>query len=235
MIPICYIIMLVVPYLMAGVNTSIIVCRFRTGKDIRTMGSGNAGLTNTLRVLGKGAAGIVLLGDVAKAALSVLIVRLAFLLLGGVNTMDASSGMTWVEYMAVFMAIVGHCFPLYYGFKGGKGVLAAISAIFVLDWRIACILLGIFIVLVALTKYVSLGSCIASGSFFIAALLFGHFADNDPAFIINTILGAFCGGLIIFRHRGNIKRLVTHTEKSSAKKLSEIKKRFGIRAQVNST
>lgn len=218
MIWLCYIIMLTVPYLLAGINTSIIVSRIRTGKDIRTMGSGNAGLTNTLRVLGKGAAGIVLLGDVAKAAVAVLIVRLSFLLLGGVNTTDASSNMTWVEYMAVFMAIVGHCFPLYFGFKGGKGVLAAISAIFVLDWRIACILLGIFIILVALTRYVSLGSCIASGSFFICALLFGRFVDGDPAFLVNTFIGAFCGGLIIFRHHGNIKRLITHTEKKLGEK-----------------
>ncbi len=218
MIWLCYIIMLVVPYLLAGINTSIIVAKIKTGKDIRTMGSGNAGLTNTLRVLGKGAAGIVLLGDVAKSAIAVLIVRLSFLYLGSVNTMDAASNMTWAEFMAVFMAIVGHCFPLYYGFKGGKGVLAAISAIFVLDWRIACILLGIFIVLVAITRYVSLGSCVASASFFIAALLFGYFADHDPAFIINTIIAAFCGGLIIVKHRGNIQRLLSHNEKKLGEK-----------------
>lgn len=218
MIWICYIIMLAVPYLMAGINTSIIVCKLKTGKDIRTMGSGNAGLTNTLRVLGKGAAGIVLLGDVSKAAVAVLIVRLAFKFIGGVNTMDPSSEMTWVEFMAVFMAIVGHCFPLYYGFKGGKGVLAAISAIFVLDWRIACVLLGIFIILVAITRYVSLGSCIASSCFCIAAPIFGYFLDHDPAFIANAVIGAFCGGLIVFRHHENIKRLVTHTEKKLGEK-----------------
>lgn len=218
MIWICYIIMLAVPYLMAGINTSIIVSKAKTGKDIRTMGSKNAGLTNTLRVLGKGAAGIVLVGDVSKAAIAVLLVRLAFRFLGGVDTTDPALGMSWVEYMAVFMAIVGHCFPLYYGFRGGKGVLAAISAIFVLDWRIACILLGIFIVLVAATRYVSLGSCIASSCFCIVAPLFGYYLDKDPAFIINGIIGAFCGGLIVWRHRENIKRLVSHTEKKLGEK-----------------
>ncbi len=218
MIWICYIIMLAVPYLMAGINTSIIVCKLKTGKDIRTMGSGNAGLTNTLRVLGKGAAGIVLLGDVAKSALAVLFVRLAFLYIGGVNTMNPSSGMTWVEYMAMFMAIVGHCFPLYYGFKGGKGVLAAISAVFMLDWRTGFILIGIFIVLVAITRYVSLGSCIASSCFCIVSPLFDHFIDKDSAIIINAVIAAFCGGLIVFRHRANIKRLVTHTEKKLGEK-----------------
>lgn len=218
MIWICYLTMLIVPYLMAGINFSIIVCKMKTGKDIRTMGSGNAGLTNTLRVLGKAPAGIVLIGDVSKAALAVLIVRLVFLFVGGVDTMNPAAEMTWVEYFAVFMAIVGHCFPIYYGFKGGKGVLAAISAIFVLDWRIACILLGIFIVLVAATRYVSLGSCIASSCFCIAAPLFGYFLDHDPAFIVNAIIAAFCGGLIVFRHRANIKRLVTHTEKKLGEK-----------------
>ena len=218
MIWLCYAVMLAVPYLLAGINTSIIVAKIKTGKDIRTMGSGNAGLTNTLRVLGKGAAGIVLLGDVSKAAIAVLIVRLSFNFIGGVNTMDAASGMVWVEYVATFMAIVGHCFPLYYGFKGGKGVLAAISAIFVLDWRIACILLGIFIVIVAISKYVSLGSIIASSCFCVASPLFGYFLDHDPAFIINTIIAAFCGGLIVFRHKENIKRLASHSEKKLGEK-----------------
>lgn len=213
MVWLCYIIMLAVPYLMAGINFSIIVCKLKTGKDIRTMGSGNAGLTNTMRVLGKPAAGIVLIGDVSKAALAVLAVRLCFLWIGGVNTADFAAQMKWVEYMAVFMAIVGHCFPLYYGFKGGKGVLAAISGIFVLDWRIACILLGIFIVIVAVSKYVSLGSIIASACFCIASPLFGVFFDKDPSWIVNTVVAAFCGTLIVVRHSANIGRLVAHNEK----------------------
>ena len=218
MIWLCYIIMLVVPYLMAGINFSIIVCKIKTGKDIRTLGSGNAGLTNTLRVLGKPSAVIVLIGDVSKAALAVLVVRLCFLWLGGVNTMDFASQMKWVEYMAVFMAIVGHCFPVYYGFKGGKGVLAAISGIFVLDWRIACILLGTFIFIVAISKYVSLGSILASACFCFEAAGVGYYFGNDPAWIVNTIIAAFCGLLIIVRHKANIKRLRDHNEKKLGEK-----------------
>ena len=156
----------------------------------------------------------------SKAALAVLLVRLCFLWFGGVNTMDYTSQMKWVEYMAVFMAIVGHCFPLYYGFKGGKGVLAAISGIFVLDWRIACILLGIFIVLVAITKYVSLGSIAASASFFAAAGLMGYFLCHDPSWIVNTIIAAFGGALIIFRHSANIGRLLAHNEKKLGERAS---------------
>ena len=215
---ICYIIMLVVPYLLGGINTSIIVTKIKTGKDIRTMGSGNAGLTNTLRTQGKAIAGIVLLGDVLKAVLAVLAVRFAFSLIAGIDITDPTSGMSWVGYMSVLMTTVGHVYPIYYGFKGGKGVLAAISAIFTLDWRSAVILLSIFIILVAITRYVSLGSCIASSMFFVTALIFSYFIDSDPAGIINSILGGLTAALIIFMHRGNIQRLLTHTEKKLGEK-----------------
>ncbi|MGN0649509.1 MAG: glycerol-3-phosphate 1-O-acyltransferase PlsY [Oscillospiraceae bacterium] len=218
MVWICYIIMLAVPYLLGGINTSIIVTKLRSGKDIRDMGSGNAGLTNTLRTQGKAVAGIVLLGDVAKAVLAVWAVRLSFLFIGGVDTTVLSNNMNWVGYMAVLMTVVGHIFPIYYGFKGGKGVLAAISAIFTLDWRTGCVLLGIFIILVAITRYVSLGSCIASGLFFASTLVFSLLIDHDPSAVINIILGFFTGYLIVFMHRGNIKRLLAHNEKKLGEK-----------------
>ncbi len=215
---ICYIIMLVVPYLLGGINTSIIVTKIRTGKDIREMGSGNAGLTNSLRTQGKAVAGIVLLGDVLKAVIAVFAVKLAFLLIGGIDTTDVSLGMNWVNYVAILMVVVGHVFPVYYHFKGGKGVLAAISAIFAVDWRSAVILLSIFIILVAITRYVSLGSCIASSMFCVTALIFTFFIDGDPSGIINSILGGLTAALIIFMHRGNIHRLLTHTEKKLGEK-----------------
>ncbi len=215
---ICYLIMLAVPYLLGGINTSIIVTKLRTGKDIRTMGSGNAGLTNTLRTQGKSVAGLVLLGDVAKAVLAVWAVRLSFLWIGGIDTTVLENNMNWVGYMAVFMTVVGHVFPVYYGFRGGKGVLAAISAIFTLDWRSACVLLGVFLILVAITRYVSLGSCIASSLFGFTALGFDYFMDGDPAGIICCMIGFFTAALIVFMHRGNIRRLITHTEKKLGEK-----------------
>lgn len=218
MVWLCYIIMLAVPYLLGGINTSIIVTKIKTGKDIRTLGSGNAGLTNTLRTQGKATAVVVLLGDVLKAVLAVLLVRWAFLLLADVRTNDLAAGMKWVEYMACFMAVVGHVFPVYYGFKGGKGVLAAISGIFVLDWRTGCVLLGVFIILVAITRYVSLGSVVSSSLFFAVTALFGALLDKDPSVIANAIIGAFTGGLIVFMHRGNIQRLLNHTEKKLGEK-----------------
>lgn len=218
MVWVCYIIMLAVPYLLAGLNTSIIVCKIKTGNDIRKMGSGNAGLTNTLRTLGKGAAAVVLLGDVAKSVLAVLAVRLSFHLIGGVDTASFVSPMKWVEYMAGFMAIVGHCFPLYYGFKGGKGILTAISVIFVLDWRTGLVLLAIFAVIVGLTKYVSLGSIISSVGFFVCTMIFEEFIDNSPSGIVNTLIAAFCGALCVYRHKANIQRLIAHNEKKLGEK-----------------
>lgn len=214
----CYIIMIAVPYLLGGINTSIIATKLKTGKDIRTMGSGNAGLTNTLRTQGKAVAGIVLLGDVAKSVLAIWAVRLAFQLLGGVDTTVLENGMNWVGYMAGFMAVVGHVFPVYYGFRGGKGVLSAISAIFTLDWRTGCVLLGVFIIIVAITRYVSLGSCIASSLYGFGTLAFVYFMDGDPAGIICTFIAFFTAALVIFMHRGNIKRLAAHTEKKLGEK-----------------
>ena len=214
----CYIIMIVVPYLLGGVNTSIIVTKLKTGKDIRTMGSGNAGLTNTLRTQGKAVAGIVLLGDVAKAVLAIWAVRLAFQFIGGVDTTVLENDMNWVGYMAGFMAVVGHVFPVYYGFRGGKGVLAAISAIFTLDWRTGCLLLAVFIIIVAVTRYVSLGSCIASSLYGFGALGFVYFMAGAPAGIVCTFIAFFTAALVIYMHRGNIKRLAAHTEKKLGEK-----------------
>lgn len=218
MIWICYIIMIAVPYLLGGINTSIIVTKLRTGQDIRTMGSGNAGLTNSLRTQGKATAAIVLLGDVAKAVLSVWAVRLAFLYIGGVDTTVLANGMNWVGYMAGFMVVVGHVLPVYYGFRGGKGVLSAVSAIFTLDWRTGCLLMVVFIILVALTRYVSLGSVAAASLYFVGTLVFVYFIDKDPAGVVCTFIALFTEAIVIFKHHGNIHRLLTHTEKKLGEK-----------------
>lgn len=218
MVWLCYILMLALPYLLGGINSSIIVTKLRTGKDIRTMGSGNAGLTNTLRTQGKAVAGIVLLGDVAKAVLSVWAVRLVFLFIGGIDTTDPLFGMNWVGYMAALMVVVGHVFPLYYGFRGGKGVLSAVSAIFTLDWRTGLVLMAVFLLLVGLTRYVSLGSCIASSLYGFSTLVFVYFIDGDPAGIACTLIAFFTAALVIFMHRSNIHRLMTHTEKKLGEK-----------------
>lgn len=220
MLIICFAVMIILPYLLCGINSAIIVTRLKTGKDIRTMGSGNAGLTNTYRTQGKAAALFVLLGDVAKGVLSVIIVWLCFKYLVEIDARNASEGYEWALYASGVSAILGHVFPIYYGFKGGKGVLVTVAVLLAINWVPAVILLGIFAVIVAATRYVSLGSCIAAALYPVAVLIFG-LIEHNPSVVANTVLSAVIGGLIIFMHHDNIKRLMNHTEKKLGQKTSK--------------
>lgn len=217
MIYLCYAVMVLVPYLLCGINTAIIVTKIKSGEDIRTLGSGNPGLTNTLRTQGKIAALFVLIGDVAKGVLSIIAVWLCFLFLVGVDARTASNGYEWVLYAAGVSATLGHMFPVYYGFKGGKGVLVTVSVLLAINWIPAVILLGIFAVVVAITRYVSLGSCIAAFLYPFAVLIFG-IIESNPSIIANVIFSAVIGAMIIIMHRENIKRLINHTEKKLGQK-----------------
>lgn len=217
---ICFVILAAVPYLLCGINSAIIVTKIKTGKDIRTMGSGNAGLTNTLRTQGKLAALFVLLGDVAKGVLSVILVGLAFKYIAGLDPRAAGSPYEWVLYASGTTAILGHVFPLYYGFKGGKGVLVTCSVLLAIDWVPAVILLGIFGIVVALTKYVSLGSCIAGFLYPFTVLIFS-IIEESPCYWGNFLFSGLMALTIIFMHRENIKRLVNHTEKKFGEKKKE--------------
>ena len=114
--------------------------------DIRNFGSGNAGVTNTLRVMGKAAALLVVVGDVLKGVVAVLIAKYAYGYFG------ITGDEMMAQYFAAFFVIIGHIYPLYFGFKGGKGIMTGVSTIFVLDWEIAVILLLIFIAVFALTR-----------------------------------------------------------------------------------
>ena len=217
MIYICFAIMVLVPYFLCSVNTAIIVTKIKSGEDIRKLGSGNAGLTNTLRTQGKAAALFVLLGDVAKGVLSIITVWLSFLFIAEIDCHNASSGYGWVLYAAGVAAILGHKLPMHYHFKGGKGVLVTVSVLYAINWLTASILLGIFIVIVAITRYVSLGSCIAAFCYPIAVFIFA-LVGSDACLIANTALSAVIGALIIIMHRENIKRLINHTEKKLGQK-----------------
>ncbi len=211
-IAICFAAMVVVPYLLCGVNTAIIVTKLNTGKDIRSLGSGNAGLTNTYRTQGKTAAAMVLLGDVAKGVVSVLLVALAFYYIAGIDCRDFQQGWSWTLYASGLSAIIGHVFPVYYGFKGGKGVLVTVSVLIAIEWIPALILLGIFGVIVAVSRYVSLGSIIAAACYPFTVLIFGYIY-NDPAKFACFFISAAIAAVIIFMHRSNIARLRNHTEK----------------------
>lgn len=214
---ICFAAMLVIPYLLCSINTAIIVTKIKSGQDIRTVGSGSAGLTNTLRTQGKAAAFFVLLGDVAKGVVSVLLVNLIFELLLGINCRDLTAGWSWVLYGAGLAAIIGHVFPIYYHFKGGKGVLVTVAVLLAIEWIPAVILLGIFGIIVVISRYVSLGSIIAAICYPFTVLIFG-FINNDPAKFLCFAISAAIAAVIVFMHRANIKRLRSHTENKLGQK-----------------
>lgn len=188
----------VIGYLLGSANTSIIVGKFY-GVDVRQHGSGNAGATNTLRTLGKKAALFVSLGDVLKGVISCLI---GLLLAGDLGIMIGG-----------LAAVVGHNWPIYFGFKGGKGIFTTFAVILMMDWKIGLILLGVFIIIVAITRYVSLGSIIGSALFPMVALLLGKTTE----FVLAALV---LGLLAIVRHRSNIARIMKGTEsKLGAKKI----------------
>lgn len=193
-----FILCAVIGYAIGSVNSSIIVGKFY-GTDVRTQGSKNAGLTNTLRVLGKKAALMVLAGDILKGVIAVLI-GVMLKKWAGESSLGELYGV-----MAGTFAVIGHNWPVYFGFKGGKGILTTATVIFMLDWKIGFIVLALFIIIVAIFKFVSLGSIIASVAVPVAALALGHSA----AFIVFMI---FLGALAIYRHKANIGRLVNGTE-----------------------
>ncbi|MBM3584864.1 MAG: glycerol-3-phosphate 1-O-acyltransferase PlsY [Alphaproteobacteria bacterium] len=192
---------LVLGYLLGSLNTGVIVGRIH-GTDIRNHGSRSAGLTNTLRVLGKPAAAIVLAGDALKGIVACLVgLRLGVQVGSGVavdsvGLLAAGAG-----------AIIGHNWLVYFGFKGGKGALTAIVVLFMIDWVLALLCLGFFVTVVASTRYVSLGTLGAALLF--VALSFVPAFDKTFCFPVFACLMA---ATIVFRHRANIQRLLAGTE-----------------------
>ncbi len=174
--------------------------------DIRQHGSGNAGATNTMRVLGKKAGYTVFAGDFLKTILACLIARLIY--------PDNPNQDLFVLY-AAFGAVLGHNFPFYLGFKGGKGIAASTGLLISLDFRIFAISGILWLISVGVTKYVSLGSILMLSSFFVLAVLFGSMGDyaiaseNQMEFYA---LAFVIAAMAIWRHRANIKRLLNGTE-----------------------
>ena len=185
-------------YMLGSVNGAIITSYMFYRKDIREFGSGNPGLTNFYRVFGKGGALLVVVIDVFKT--------LAPVLLGGWIFGYYFDMQLFGRAISGFFVLMGHCFPVYYKFRGGKGIMAAGAILIVLDWRIAIISWCTFIIITAITKYVSLGSMIGSALFPPALLVFG--IGGLPEFVAV----AMCAALLILRHQANIMRLVKGEE-----------------------
>jgi glycerol-3-phosphate acyltransferase PlsY len=193
-------------YFLGSLNFSLIVVKLLKGEDIREKGSGNAGLTNTLRCYGKGCALLTLIGDLGKGVVAVILSRLVCRWLEAGLTPDSDTH--YIGYIAGFFAIIGHVFPIYYGFKGGKGVLVGVSIFIVVNPVVFCILIGIFAIVLAISKYVSLGSIIAAGaSPFVTFLITYLFGASLQRSLLYGVLALPMAGMVIWMHRSNIQRL----------------------------
>jgi glycerol-3-phosphate acyltransferase PlsY len=208
---ICIILTVIIPYLICGINTAIVVVKVMSGRDIRMLGSGNAGLTNTYRVQGKAAAALVLTGDLLKGVTAVLLVQLSVFIILGVNPALPDSGLKWLLYMAGVFGVLGHIFPVYYGFKGGKGVLVTAASLYAINWKSATLMIIIWAIIVAVTRYVSLGSIIA-GSLYPLCVLATSLLSRDKLPFANFAFALVIGITLVLMHRENIVRLCKGTE-----------------------
>lgn len=200
----------IVAYLIGSINSSILISKAVMGKDIRESGSGNAGATNMLRTMGKKYAIITLVIDILKGVVALLLAMLAIKFGAYAVSM----------YIAGVAVVVGHNFPVFFGFKGGKGVATSLGVILLLDWKIGLITLVIALAIMAVSKYVSLGSVMAALVFVIIQTVVMIVTDSFD--ITRFICVVILGGLLIIRHRANIKRLLNGTEnKLGSKKKSE--------------
>ena len=192
-----------VAYLMGSVTFAIVVTRLFTGKDIRTMGSGNAGMTNVLRSVGKPAAAFTAAGDILKGVGAVLIAKALF---SAFATVDPVYG----AYIAAICAVAGHLFPLYFGFKGGKGVSVAAGAAAAIDPVLTLCLLLVFLVIVLTTRIVSLASITVAALYPVGTALYSWYLGRNVLY--TTLFAMVIGGAIIVMHRSNIKRLLAGEE-----------------------
>lgn len=210
-----------ISYLLGSISFAVILSKLFSKKDIRELGSGNAGMTNVLRNFGPLPGILTFVGDCLKAVLSVGIgMYLITPWMNGVCKADVDK--IYIGYLCAFFCIIGHSYPIFFQFRGGKGIVVAIGSIALLDWRAAVILIAVFGIVVVFSKIVSLGSVISSAAFPIVNLILGVADKNDGKMIIFKFVGALLmGGLTIYMHRANIMRLKNGEEKKLTVKKTE--------------
>lgn len=197
-----YLIIIIIAYLFGNISTSYIIGKKLAGVDIRTQGSGNAGSTNVLRTLGKKAGALTFVGDVLKGFIAVIIAKgIAYMV-----HVDVVTG----AYLAVVAVVIGHNYPVFLGFKGGKGVATSLGSMLAMNPLIALACLGFFIIIVVLTKYVSLGSILGIGLSPILMLI-----NHNMKGVLVTL---FLTISVAYTHKENIKRLLNGTERKIGEK-----------------
>ena len=219
----------VAAYFISSVNTSIIVTRIVIHKDIRTLGSGNAGFTNVLRCVGKIPAVITFVGDFLKGVISVLI---AYLLMLGVTDANAELYQGYIMYIAGLFAVIGHTCPIYYKFKGGKGVVTTAAVMLMTDWRVLIVALFVFVLVFSITKIISVCALANAIVYPISVIALKLLDFNGilsfmaptknvtlPFAVFTAFTALIISVIVIIRHKDNIKRLMNGTEKKiTAKK-----------------
>lgn len=202
-----YIIIAVIAYLIGSINFSIILSKRMAGFDIREKGSGNAGTTNMLRSVGKKAAVITLICDILKGVVSILIAVLAGKIIKNLDN-------ALLVQLAGIFVIIGHTFPVFFKFKGGKGIATALGVLLMINWQIGLICLIFALVLMALTKMVSVGSIAAAILFpILVAFIDQNYivptSNSNWSYLVFSIIVSL---LVIFNHRANVQRILNGTE-----------------------
>ena len=205
---ILYIIMAIVAYLIGSISFSVIISKKMAGFDVREKGSGNAGSTNMLRSVGKKAAANTLICDILKGVVAILIA----IILGNIFKNSNKELLLQIAGIAV---VLGHTFPIFFGFKGGKGVATSLGILLMSNWQIGLICLVFGVVLIILTRMVSLGSCMAAILFPVLTLFINeHYTvltegkSGNVYFIYSVIMAI----IVLYNHRSNIKRILNGTE-----------------------
>ena len=199
-----WIMMALIAYAIGSINFSVILSKKIAGFDVREKGSGNAGSTNMLRSVGKGAAALTLICDVLKGVIAIVIA----IVLGKIFQVEDKALLVQIAGVAV---VLGHTFPIFFGFKGGKGVATSLGILLMSNWQIGLICLVFALVLMLLTRMVSLGSCMATVLFPILTLFINEnyiVSEGSSYFIYSIILAV----IVLYNHRSNIKRILNGTE-----------------------
>lgn len=198
------IIVAIIAYLIGSINFSVIISKKIAGFDVREKGSGNAGSTNMLRSVGKGAAALTLLCDVLKGVVAILIAI-------GIGNLIKEADKGLLVQIAGIAVVIGHTFPVFFGFKGGKGVATSLGVLLMTNWKIGLICLVFALILMALTKIVSMGS-VGAAILFPVLVLFIHTnytISEGSSYLVYSIILAL---IVAFNHRSNIKRILNGTE-----------------------
>ncbi len=203
-----YIIMAIIAYLLGSINFSVIISKKMAGFDVREKGSGNAGSTNMLRSIGKRAAALTLVCDILKGVVAIII----SIIIGNIVKDTNKELLLQIAGVAV---VIGHTFPIFFQFKGGKGVATSLGILLMSNWKIGLICLVFALILIALTRMVSLGSCVAAILFPVLTLFI-----NDSYTVLTSgktgvsylIYSIILAAIILYNHRSNIQRLLNGTE-----------------------